>query len=266
MTPLDFAAKVVMVTGASKGIGAAITRDLLARGASVAALAIDRPSPSDDAQAAGPTPCLHAIECDVRSAESVDHAVSAVLGRFGRIDALVNNAGVYPTTAWSEMTEDAWDQVMDTNLKGAFLCTQAVARSMVSLKLRGAIVNVSSTAALVARPGIAHYAASKAGLNAMTRVLALELAPHGIRVNAIAPGLIATEGARSHAATVQGATELRAKLSRVPLGAEGTPEDVASLVLYLLSDASQYITGSIMVVDGGYSLGIPAEPLHVDSA
>jgi NAD(P)-dependent dehydrogenase (short-subunit alcohol dehydrogenase family) len=113
--------------------------------------------------------------------------VAAVVKRFGRIDGLVNNAGLYPTTPLLELSEQEWDQVLDTNLKGPFMCTQAAAREMIARGVKGQIVNISSTASLIARPGTVHYASSKAGLNALTRVLAIELAPHGIRVNCVLP-------------------------------------------------------------------------------
>ncbi len=244
------AGKVVVVTGGSRGIGASIVGDLLAQGARVASLALDE----DPLRAK--TPGLFHARCDVGDPSSVDAAVAAVLGEFRSVGALVNNAGVYPTTNWDRISPQEWGQVVGTNLTGTFLCTQAVCRALVDQGRGGSVVNIGSTASRVARPGTAHYAASKAGIEAMTRVLALELAPHGIRVNCVVPGLIATESARRHSAGKAGQAELRAKLARVPLGREGSARDVASMVMYLLSDAAAYVTGAAMVVDGGYSLGI----------
>jgi NAD(P)-dependent dehydrogenase (short-subunit alcohol dehydrogenase family) len=156
------------------------------------------------------------------------------------------------------MTEEEWDRIIDTNLKGAFLCCQSVAREMVRQRRGGQIVNVSSTASLIARPGVAHYASSKAGLNMLTRVLAVELAPHGIRVNAVLPGLIATEAVMGQMKSEAARAEHQTKLARIPLGHEGAPEDIVKSVLHLVSEEAAYVTGTLMVVDGGYTLGIPA--------
>lgn len=170
---------------------------------------------------------------------------------------LVNCAGIYPVTGFLDLGAKEWDAVLDTNLRAPFLLTQAVARRMIADQVGGSVVNISSTASTLARPGIAHYGASKAGLNQLTRIAALELAPHRIRVNALAPGLIATERVMEHARGA-GKTEHDAKLARIPSGREGRPEELTDLVLYLLSDAAGYVTGSIFVVDGGVTLGIPS--------
>ena len=140
----------------------------------------------------------------------------------------------------------------------AFLLTQAVARVMIERKVRGRIVNVSSTASLVSRPGIAHYASSKAGLNMLTKVLAVELAPFGIRVNGVLPGLIETETVLSGLSEAGARQEHEAKIARIPLREPGRPEDISEATLYLLSEKSRYFTGALLVVDGGYSLGIPS--------
>ena len=128
---------------------------------------------------------------------------------------------------------------------------------MIAKGVKGQIVNISSTASLIARPGIAHYASSKAGLNMLTKVLAIELAPHGIRVNAVLPGLIATEGVQAQLRNDDAMVEHQTKVARIPLGHEGTPRDIANMVLHLITEESNYLTGSLLVVDGGYSLGIP---------
>ena len=255
----DFAGQTVIVTGASLGIGRALTLALLARGARVVACArhsdaLERLLPDKSEQ----RDRLLTLTCDVSRKGDVARLVQAAVKRFGAVQGLVNNAGIYPVTNLMKLGEEEWDRVLDTNLKGPYLCTRAVAGEMIREGLRGRIVNVSSTASLIARPGIAHYAASKAGLNMLTRILAVELAPHGIRVNAVLPGLIDTEGVRNQLQDESSGMEYRAKRARIPLGDDGRPEDVAEAVLYLLSERSGYCTGTLLVVDGGYSLGMPS--------
>jgi NAD(P)-dependent dehydrogenase (short-subunit alcohol dehydrogenase family) len=149
-----------------------------------------------------------------------------------------------------------WAEVIATNLDGPFLCSQRIAQSMIANGTRGRIVNISSTAGTVARPGIAHYATSKAGLDMLTRSLAVELAPAGITVNAVCPGVIATRPLLEQAEANPAANQ--AKMDRIPLGRLGLPEEVASAVLFLISPEAAYITGACLFVDGGYSLGIAA--------
>jgi NAD(P)-dependent dehydrogenase (short-subunit alcohol dehydrogenase family) len=223
-----FQDKVVIVTGASSGIGQEVTLLLLQNGAKVAACSRNEERlESMKKSHAMPEGDILTISCDVSRASEVKRLVSAA------------------------------DQVISTNLKGPFLCSMAVAKEMIAKRVKGQIVNISSTASLIARPGIAHYASSKAGLNMLTKVLAVELAPHGIRVNAVLPGLIATEGVRAQLKNDVAMVEHQTKLARIPLGHEGTPRDIANMVLHLISEESNYLTGSLLVVDGGYSLGIP---------
>jgi NAD(P)-dependent dehydrogenase (short-subunit alcohol dehydrogenase family) len=174
----------------------------------------------------------------------------------GDVQILVNNAGLFPVTPLDQISFEEWEEVTGTNLDGPFLCSQLAARRMTAAGTPGRIVNISSTASHVARPGIAHYAASKAGLNMLTRVLALELAPAGITVNAVCAGVIETRSVLERASTEAGASEHASKLRRIPLGRLGLPEEVASAVLFLVSDEAAYITGACLFVDGGYSLGI----------
>ena len=254
-----FVDQVAVVTGASRGIGRAVVVDLLSRGARVAACArgseaLERLR-SEEVEAGERLVCIAA---DVSQRAGVDRLVAACLERFGRVDALVNNAGLYPVTGLMDLEEEEWDRVQGTNLKGPYLAIRAVAREMIARGTAGRIVNVSSTASRIARPGVSHYASSKAGLNMLTRVLAVELAPHGIRVNAVLPGLIDTDGVRKGLRDEAALAEHRTKRSRIPLGDEGRPEDVVEAVRYLLSPRSRYCTGTLLVVDGGYSLGIPA--------
>jgi NAD(P)-dependent dehydrogenase (short-subunit alcohol dehydrogenase family) len=255
----DYRNKVIIVTGASAGIGKALSLALLRKGGRVVACArhLENLGSLEEAWERNEGELLTA-GCDVSQPQDVQRLVDSALQRFGTIDGLVNNAGIYPCTPFLELSEPEWDQVQGTNLKGPFLCSQAVAGAMISQGLRGSIVNVSSTASLLARPGVAHYASSKAGLNMLTKSLALELAPNGIRVNAVLPGLILTERVQSQLNDPEALVEHRAKLARIPLKQEGDPQDIVHAVLYFLSEAARYTTGSLLIVDGGYSLGIPA--------
>lgn len=254
-----FRDRVVLVTGAAAGIGRALAARLAAEGARVALAdrAAHAVETAADALRGDGAEAL-ALTADVRRKGEVEAMVAGVESAFGRIDALVSCAGLYPVTPLLSLTEAEWDEVLDTNLKAPFLCAQAAARSMIARGIPGRIVNVSSTAAVLARPGIAHYGASKAGLNQLTRVLAVELAPHGILVNAVCPGVIETERVLQQAASPEGQAEAAAKRARIPLGRSGKPADVVSLVLYLLSPEAGYCTGGLFTVDGGFTLGIPA--------
>lgn len=255
----SFQDKVIVITGASLGIGKALALMLLEQGAKVIASSRSESklqALKEDAKRWQDS--LFTTTCDVSRQDDVEAMVAAGVKRFGRIDGLVNNAGLYPTTPLLELTEKEWDQVLDTNLKGPFMCSKAVARDMIAKGTKGHIVNISSTASLIARPGTVHYASSKGGLNMFTKVLAVELAPHGIRVNAVLPGIIMTEGVQAHIQKPANIVEHRAKMTRVPLGHEGDPGDVAKAALHLMCDDSNYTTGSLLVVDGGYSLGIAA--------
>jgi glucose 1-dehydrogenase len=244
--------RVYIVTGAAQGIGEACTRRLLRDGAAVALW--------DVADAAGAA-LVQALQaeghrvlyqhCNVADKAQVDAALAATLQAFGRLDGLVNNAGIFKAADFLEITEADWDAVLDVNLKGHFLVGQAVARELVrhAGERRGAIVNMSSVNGRLTIPSIASYNASKGAIDQLTRVMALALADRGVRVNAVAPGTIATELARSAVLTSE---EARTRiLSRTPMKRLGEPAEIADVVAFLLSDASSYVTGEIVVVDGG---------------
>jgi NAD(P)-dependent dehydrogenase (short-subunit alcohol dehydrogenase family) len=251
MATVNFGLKdrVAVVTGASQGIGAACAERLAQEGAAVALWDIDDASGQALAVrlADGGARVVH-VHSDVARKSDVDAAVATTLAAYGRIDALVNNAGIFRAADFLDITEADWDAVLGVNLKGAFLAGQAVAREMARLG-GGAIVNMSSVNAVMAIPSIASYNASKGGINQLTRAMALSLADKGIRVNAVAPGTIATELARKAVLT---SDEARARImSRTPLKRLGEPAEVAEVVAFLLSSAASYMTGEIVYVDGG---------------
>jgi NAD(P)-dependent dehydrogenase (short-subunit alcohol dehydrogenase family) len=191
---------------------------------------------------------LKYLHCDVGNKLDVDALVAQTMAWYDRIDVLVNNAGIFKAAAFLDVTEDDFDAVLRVNIKGSFLMGQAVARVMV-LQGRGNIVNMSSVNAVLTIPSIASYNVSKGGINQLTRVMALSLADKGIRVNAVAPGTIATELA---ARAVLTSDEAKARiLSRTPMKRLGEPSEIADVVAWLVSDAASYVTGEIVTVDGG---------------
>jgi len=190
------------------------------------------------------------VRADVASLPQIAGMVDATLHGLGRLDVLVNNAGVFPRVQFLEMTEADWDVVIDINLKGSAFCAQAAARAMVAAGHGGSIINLSSRSLAGAVLGV-HYSATKAGVVGMTRAMALALAPHGIRVNAIAPGL--TDTAQPRYGNTE--AELLEMAKAVPLGRMGTPADIAALGVFLASDAASYITGQVHHINGGAYMG-----------
>ena len=192
-----------------------------------------------------------ALSCDVSKKEEVEKTVKAVVEKWGRVDVLVNNAGIVQFKPFIELTEEDWSKTIDVNLKGYFLCAQASAKEMLKQK-SGVIVNIASVAMGqigVGMPGIVHYCASKGGIVAMTEALAGELAAYNIRVNAVSPGAIETPMMDS---AKQDPKMLEGIMARIPMRRIGKPEEVSNLVLFLASDASSYMTGSTVVIDGGW--------------
>ena len=258
---LSLRGRAALVTGGAMGIGAAIAARLAAAGASVMIADINTDAAGAAARkiAAETAAQVEIVRADLARASDVRTMVEATLSAFGRLDILVNNAGVFPFASALEMTEAQWDHVLDVNLKGAFFAAQYAAKRMFATGDGGRIVNIASIDALHPTGHLAHYDSSKGGMLMMTKALALELGPHGITVNAIAPGGINTPGTAAAAPAAEqtpGVEEMStaAFLARIPLRRMGEPDDIARVALFLASDASAYMTGAVLVVDGGYLL------------
>jgi NAD(P)-dependent dehydrogenase (short-subunit alcohol dehydrogenase family) len=242
------AGKVAVVTGASAGIGAAICESLALAGADVLVGYF-----GDAGRAGGVAARLrdHGVRaatqrCDVREHAQVQALFDAATAAFGRVDILVNNSGLTDPTPLLEMTPETWDRTLNINLRGAFYCTQRAAREMIAQGDGGRIVNISSVHSVAATARYAHYEASKGGLNMLTKACAMELAPHGIRVNAVAPGAIEVD--RYHDIPGYDRDEWG---QRIPAGRIGLPGDIGPLVAFLCTAGASYITGQIIWIDGG---------------
>lgn len=238
--------KIALVTGAAQGIGKAIALSLARAGADVVISDVNlegAETVAGEVEALGRRAL--ALRADVSQNKEVSEMIDKILDKFGRIDILINNAGITADSLLLRMKEEAWDKVIAINLKGTFLCLKAVAKIMMKQRC-GKIVNVASIIGLMGNAGQANYAASKAGVIGLTKSAAKELAPRGINVNAIAPGFIET------AMTKKLSEEVREAMQKhIPLGKFATPQDVAGVVLFLVSESSSYITGQVINIDGG---------------
>lgn len=245
--------KVVLVTGAQQGIGRAMAVEFAAAGADVAINWLDDQKAAEEVAGEVRRRGRRAfsVQADVALIEQVQSMVSAVGRALGPVDILINNAGVFPRVAFLDMTEHDWDHVLDVNLKGACFCAQAVAKMMVAAGKPGVIVNLTSGAAFRSSPRAVHYVASKGGVLSMTRAMALELAPHRIRVNAIAPGLTDTAQPRYGSSDAELAETARA----IPLGRMARPQEIARAAVFLASDDAGFVTGQTLHVNGGSYLG-----------
>ena len=251
----DLGGKVAIVTGAGSGIGHAIARYFARAGAAV--VIADRNAPHGERVAAELREAGSqsiAIETDVSDEAAVQAMVAHTVARFGALDVLVNDAGIFPFTPISRMTLADWERVQDVNLRGTFLRTREAAQRMRGQGRGGRIINISSIDALhPSSIGLAHYDASKGGVNMFTRSAALEFGHDGITVNAILPGSIATEGAAEASSGTN--VDMTAFTKRIVLGRTGTPEDIAGAALFLAGKAASYITGQFLIVDGGFLIG-----------
>jgi NAD(P)-dependent dehydrogenase (short-subunit alcohol dehydrogenase family) len=240
--------KTAIVTGSRRGIGKGIAIALAKEGCNIIVSDIDQ---KDCEEVAKEIKNLGVktidIKCDVSNKADVEELFKKTVKEFGKLDILVNNAGIFPFVTFKDMKESDWDKVLSVNLKSVFLCSQEAAKIIPE---GGRIITISSIASIIGFEGLVHYCASKGGINAMTRALALELAPEKITVNAIAPGYIDTPGAN-----VSSNEEVRKQtIAMIPLARMGQPEDIANAVLFLASDKADYITGQIIIVDGGWTL------------
>jgi len=256
--------KIAIITGARQGMGRTHALILAKAGAKVVVSDIsqeDCQKVVEEIEKQGGEGL--AIECDVSKKEEVDNLVKKTVEKFGKIDILVNNAGICQFKPFLELTEEEWNRTLDINLKGYFLCAQAIAKEMAKQKSpkdkttgqAGVIINIASVAMGqqgIGMPNIVHYCASKGGIAGMTEALAVELAPYNIRVNAISPGMIETPMISS---VKQDPKTMKAMLARIPMRRAGKPEEVSNLVLFLASDGSSYMTGSTVIIDGGWLAG-----------
>ncbi len=241
------AGKVALVTGASRGLGRAIAVKLASQGARVAVNYL-----SNDVEAANVVQLINsrggealAVKANVADSEQVKNMVRQITDKWGKIDILVNNAGITRDGLIARMSDDAWDEVVDTNLRGAYLCTKFALRSMMN-QPGGRIINISSLAGIMGNQGQANYSASKGGLIAFTKAVAREVGSRNITANVIAPGFFVTD------MTNKLPPEAReAILSRIPLKRYGTPEDLAELAAFLASESASYITAQVICIDGG---------------
>lgn len=242
--------KVVIVTGSGKGIGRGIAERVAQEGAKLVVNDIDDEALKDaKANITPPSGHLLAVKADVGNSDDVTQMFATVEERFGTVDVLVNNAAwATPTAHFLDMTEDFWDTVIRINLKSVFLCSSHATRIMAEQKKPGVIINISSFGAIRAHREMVAYDAAKGGIEAMTRAMALDLAPWGIRVNAVGPGLTETPAVTEYLQT----EEKRQRLTTtIPLERLGKPSDVAGAVVYFASDDANYVTGQILYVDGG---------------
>jgi 2-dehydro-3-deoxy-D-gluconate 5-dehydrogenase len=260
----DLKGQTALVTGGAMGIGKGIAERLGEAGANVVIADINPEQGQKTLSELKSRSVKSAfVPVDIRKTADIENAVNFTVKTFGGLDILVNNAGIFPFMPVLNLTEDFWDKVLDTNLKSAFFFSQKAAKIMVEKKKGGRIINIASIDALHPTGNLVAYDSSKGGMVMMTKAIALELGKSGITVNAIAPGGIQTPGAQQSAATMMQAAGLKpedfeamgkAFTARIPLGRQGDPDDIATVALFLASDASRYITGETIVVDGGYLL------------
>lgn len=248
----DLNDKVAVITGSRRGIGRGIAEKLAEAKAKIVISDIDLEESEKTAKEIAEKFKVEtiAVKCDVSKKEEVDDLIKKTVEKFGKIDILVNNAGIFFQKPFLQYTEKDWDKIMDINIKGVYLCSQAAAKEMAKNKY-GKIVSIASIAGLIGYPGAAAYCASKAGIINLTREMAMELAPYKINVNAVAPGVIETPMTKF---IIENKKLLEQTLAGIPWKRQGQPSDIANAVHYLASDEADYVTGHTLVVDGGWTI------------
>lgn len=254
----DLKDKVVIITGAARGVGRTMVKTFVEQGAKVVATDRDSVGLSETCR---PFPGVVSLVQDISTPEGAARVVESAIEHFHHLDICVNNAAVAPHTSLLDEKMDVWDKVYAVNCRGTFLMTQAAGKAMIAAKRGGRIINFSSGASLRGGPGAAAYASSRAATESFTRVAAMELAPHNILVNTVSPGLIDTQPKPLPPEMEMG---LKARIPTMPLARPGTPEEVANVVMFLASDASSFITGTVIHVDGGTSVGTRFNGIVVD--
>ena len=244
MTSQDLAGQVAAVTGAAQGIGLAIARCLHGRGATVWLLDVD--GPTAEAAAASLGDSARSTAVDITREDSLEAACAGIIERDGRVDILINNAGVYPPGTLREITVEDWDRVFAINCKGVFLASRVFMEPMIAAGY-GRMVSIVTVDAYIPKPNMPHYAASKAAVLSLVKTFAQELGPHGILVNGVSPGPVATERAKSEG-------WLAKHIPNIPIGRAGEPEDIAEIVAFLASPANRFITGETVVASGGMTM------------
>jgi len=248
---MDFTGKVALVTGSGRGIGKTIALKLAENGATLIINDVGDSAPAEQTvtEIKNLNRPAMAVMADVSSSTDVNRMVETAIATYGKVDILVNNAGITRDQLTMKMTDEEWDKVLAIDLKSVFLCTRAVLRPMLK-QHSGRIISMSSVVGIIGNAGQANYAAAKAGIIGFTRTIAKEVASRGITVNAVAPGFIDTPMTQ-----VLPAERKQALLANIPLGYLGTPRDIAETVAFLASEEARYITGQVITVDGGISLG-----------
>lgn len=243
--------KVAIITGSRRGIGRGIAEEMAKEGCKIVISDVDLNESIKTAREIAEHYHVETlgIKCDVSNKNDVEKLVLATVKHFGQIDIMVNNAGVFVQKALMDMTEKDWDFVLDINLKGCFLCTQAAVREMIKSNVHGKVISIASIAGAVGFTNSSAYCASKGGIINLTRELALELAPYGINVNAIGPGVIETKMTEGMLANAEAKKSL---LAQTPIGRVGQPEDIGKAAVYLASEESSFVTGQTLFVDGGW--------------
>jgi 3-oxoacyl-[acyl-carrier protein] reductase len=242
--------RVAIVVGAARGIGEGIAERFVEEGASVLIADVEENAGKATADRLGKIGRAAFINADISAKSGADAVVDAALKKFGRLDILVQNAGIYPWTLIENISPEEWDRVLAVNLKGTFLAAQAALKPMKAQRYGRMVFTSSITGPRVSFPGHGHYSASKAGINGFIRAAAIEFAAHGITVNGVEPGNILTDAIKLH----RGAEFIANMEAMIPLGRLGTPRDVANAVLYLASDDAEYVTGTTILVDGGQTI------------